>query len=84
MSPGLMSVISATSEEVHLPFPERHRKIFVPVRMVFGNFQSERKELHHAVLIDLHESSVFRREDQRRWVTEIYKTEICHSGRISP
>src|ERR1035437_2046301 len=60
---------------VHFPCPERYRKVLVPVRIVLGNFQSERKELHHASLIDLHEPFVFCRRYQRWWVAEIYKTE---------
>src|ERR1035441_7897741 len=50
---------------VHLPFPELHGKILIPVRMVLGNFQPERKEPYHAILVDLHDPSVFCGEYQR-------------------
>jgi len=48
----------------------------MPVGMVFGNFQSEREELHHPGVIDLHEPVKFRGEYQRRRVAEIYKTKM--------
>src|ERR1022692_1918637 len=94
MSPGLISVISAKSEEftcLFLTFMEKYLfrsgwssgisspsgKILIPVRMVLGNFQPERKEPYHAILVDLHEPSVFCGEYQRWRVAEIYKAEMA-------
>src|SRR5436190_21524670 len=59
------------------PFPPKpHGKIPIPVRMILGNFQPERQELHHAILVDLHESSVLCGKYQRGWVAKIYKAEM--------
>src|SRR5271154_4770949 len=57
----------------HLALPERHRKISIPVGMVFGNLQAERQELHHVGLANLNESVEFSGKYQRRRVTEVYK-----------
>ena len=40
--------------------PEAQGVIFLAVRMVRRDLQSERKELHHAALIDVHELAIFR------------------------
>src|SRR5439155_2536319 len=59
------------------PFPPAlHGKIPISVRMVLRNFQAERKELHHTILVDLHEPSVLCGKYQRRGVAKIYKAEM--------
>jgi len=44
--------------------------------MVFWNFQPQGKELHHPILVNLHEFFVLCRKYQRRRMTEIYKAEM--------
>ena len=61
---------------VDLPRPERHRKIFVPVGMIFGNLQPERQELDHAGVIDLHKPVVLGGKHQRGRMPEIYEAKM--------
>ena len=49
---------------VRRPLPELHREIPFPVRMIFGNFEPERKELHHSASVDL--QNVRRTAENRR------------------
>src|SRR5919108_167051 len=58
------------------PLPELQRKVPGTVWMIFGNLQTQRQELHHPTLVDLHELSLLSRKDQRRWRTEIHKTKM--------
>src|SRR5262245_45957478 len=44
--------------------------------MVSRNLQTQGKELHHPIFIQLHELTKFSREHQRRRMAEVYKTEI--------
>src|SRR5713226_9776382 len=62
--------------EVQLSLSQLDGDILASIRIVFWNFESERKEMHHTVLIHLHELAVFGGEDQRRGVPEVDNTEV--------
>ena len=69
-------MISDTSEEFICLVLQRHGEIFVPVGMIFGNFQTQGEKLHYASFVDLHELFIFGGEYQRRRVAEIYKAKM--------
>jgi len=70
MSPALISVISATSEQLQSLWREFIDSIsYDPV--ICGNLQAERKELHHAAFIYFHEPAILRRKHQRWRMPEI-------------
>src|SRR5260370_34825644 len=58
------------------PFPERHRKVLVPVRMILWNFQPKCRELHEVIGIHPHKAPVLRRKHQGWRTAEIYKAEV--------
>lgn len=43
--------------------------------MISGDLQAQWEELHHAVFVQFHELAIFGREDERRRVPKIYKSE---------
>ena len=68
---GIPEMIRGPSRPVFIEFPDTFcysepyltfGKIPVPVRMGLGNLESQRRELHHVVLIDFYP----RREDTKR------------------
>src|SRR5258708_38728459 len=53
--------------------PEMHGEVSFAVRMIFGDFQPERQELHHPVSVDVAEPPGLRGEQERRRMTEGHK-----------
>ena len=47
--------------------------VFLAIRMICRNLEAERKELHHAALIDVHELAVLGREHQGWRMPEIHE-----------
>jgi hypothetical protein len=61
---------------VEVSLPQVDGIVFFAIRVIGGNLQAERKELHHAAFIDMHELSVLRREHQRRRMPKICESKL--------
>jgi hypothetical protein len=60
----------------YLTLPARRGKVFISVRVILGNFQPERRELHELIRIHWHEAPVLRGKNQWWRTAEIYKAEM--------
>src|ERR1035437_5108358 len=58
---------------IHLTLAKLNGNIPAAVGMVLRNFKSERGELYHAALSDLHEPPIFCGEHKWGWMPEVYK-----------
>src|SRR6266853_3966213 len=76
MSPGLISVSSATSEEFARLCRDSKEKYLLRSGSS-SDLQSEGQKLHHPAFINLHELAVFGREDQRWWMSKIHESKIA-------
>ena len=76
MSPGLINVISATSEKLTSRFRSFMEKYLLRSGWSSGISSPKRRESHHLVFIDLHEFFVFGRKYQGRRMAKIHKSEL--------
>src|SRR5271170_2654168 len=61
---------------VYLCLPEVHGVVFLIIRMICWDLQTERKKLRHTAFVDVHELAILCREHQGWRMPEIRKAKM--------
>src|SRR5260370_23460946 len=77
MSPGLISVSSATSEEFARRCRGSKEKYLLRSGSSSAICKPRGQKLHHPAFTNVHELAVFGREDQRWWMSKIDESKMA-------